>query len=58
MSDQPFAQAMPLLEVVQRVLGQPHIAAMVMRETFQPIDALLYAIAGYEGYRLVLLARR
>jgi hypothetical protein len=48
----------PLFDVLGRVLTQPQLIAYVMRETFQPMDALFYAIAAYEGYKLVLRVRR
>jgi hypothetical protein len=43
-----------ILPVVLAVLGSPSFASQVMVATFSPIDLLFYAIAGYEGFKLVM----
>jgi hypothetical protein len=39
---------------LEAVLGSPSLASQVMVATFSPMDLLFYAIAGYEGFRLVM----
>jgi hypothetical protein len=52
------AQSVPMLQVVARVLSRPALAARVLQETFDPGDLIFYAIATYEGFKLVLMRRR
>lgn len=47
-------RSVSILPVVLAVLGSPSLASQVMVATFSPMDLLFYAIAGYEGFKLVI----